>query len=144
MTVYQNATLLQQMLWYNTGGANYSDASALTYDVCGIVLPPFNYFATERAASDNGDCMTALDQACVTDINDLAKEKASNVLTSLQSTENMSAKLPEVCSDVGETLVKQLPSSCRGFFNTTVDAAQDTTVAAIRESTHKRFPDRMS
>lgn len=105
-------------LWYNTGGANYSDDLALTYDVCAIGGMPLNDNAVARGQTDNGTCLSALDQPCVSAIK-TAVQKYSVWLTTPSPGPNSnltSTSLPTVCTDIANMLRDNFPKECSYFF----------------------------
>lgn len=120
MTISENATILEESLWYSTGGANYSNPSGLGYEVCWIALPTLSNYALGRAsADDSGSCSAALDQTCVDDISNLAEQSATSYIASLSPAEMTTASQPNICSAVERAVIQKSPSSCNRYFNNT-------------------------
>ncbi|KAK4501883.1 hypothetical protein PRZ48_007692 [Zasmidium cellare] len=82
-TVTQNSTLLSATIWYNTGGANYTDEFSLGYDVCGFRFGDPGALTRQahwEGQGDEGDCKRALSEECVGEWEELGRRTASGNL----------------------------------------------------------------
>lgn len=112
---------VQWSLWYSTNGANYSYDIGLGYDVCSFGMLTTTLNTLYRAQDDNGDCLTALDQSCVDDVESLAKQYAYEAAidpVDLTVRKNLTRNsIYDVCEDVRLRMLDKFPSSCKVFFN---------------------------
>ncbi|KXT04931.1 hypothetical protein AC578_3476 [Pseudocercospora eumusae] len=121
-TVYQNATTMQAVWWYNTGGANYSDDFGIGYDVCTFRLRNVTALATWNAYinNDDGSCDKTLGDDCIKDLKKLARDTAVQQVGESSPAANLTeGALPKVCSTIGDILQSNMPKNCKKFFNET-------------------------
>ncbi|EME81898.1 uncharacterized protein MYCFIDRAFT_87057 [Pseudocercospora fijiensis CIRAD86] len=119
-TVYHNASTLQAVWWYNTGGANYSDDFGMGYDVCAFRLRNLTSLATWNAyiKNDDGSCNKTLDDDCIKDLKKLARRTAIAQVGEASPASNLTeGALPKVCSAIGTTILNNLPKTCKKYFD---------------------------
>ena len=118
----QNGSV-QWGVWYSPLGANYSYDWGLGYDVCAYVIEVTSIDFLYRAQNDNGDCTTAMDEECVSDLETQAKQLALGFTldqsTGLPKANLTSNSTEAVCVDIGNALTDNFPKSCTNFMNTT-------------------------
>lgn len=106
-------------IWYDSGGANYSDDLALGYDVCSIILPDITNNTLLRGQSDNGTCLSTFDASCVQALQAITEQLANTLVqnpTPLPHSNLTAASLPNVCDDITTSLMAGFPRECSPFF----------------------------
>lgn len=102
-----------------------SDDFGLGYDVCEIQMGGTGFLLNNtiyRGQSDNGSCLSTLDQPCIDAIEQLTEERALELVldpTPLPNSNLTIDSLPTVCDDIANTLKANWPRECRYFFNAT-------------------------
>ena len=68
----------------------------------------------------DGSCSAALPDKCVTDLQDLAANRAAELVDNpITGTDtNLTGNIPEVCNEIGQTVQKSFPTSCQKYFTT--------------------------
>lgn len=104
--------------WYTTNGADYSNDFGLGYDACALTLAPLNANAILRGQSDNGTCLTTMDDACVSALQTNTQNYANTLTGSLTGPQlNLTnTTLPTICNDLGSNLIATFPEECSYFF----------------------------
>ncbi|KAK4629394.1 hypothetical protein CLAFUW4_08104 [Fulvia fulva] len=117
------STAASYTLWYDTNGANYSDRYALGYDVCALVGFSLNYNTQLRGQSDNGSCLSTLDQPCISAIVSTVQQYATWLTTASPGPDSnlTTTSLPDVCRDLSHALVENFPKECSYFFQDKLD-----------------------
>lgn len=114
---------MQSVLWYNTGGLDYSDSLTLGFDVCAIDLGVGALDNTIlRSKYDNGSCLATFDASCVEAIQRQSEESAMQLVGSdtYLSDGNLSANsIVGVCDEIARRMALSLPRQCKPFYNET-------------------------
>ncbi|EME87596.1 uncharacterized protein MYCFIDRAFT_212946 [Pseudocercospora fijiensis CIRAD86] len=111
-------------LWYNTNGANYSNDYALGYDVCAIAGLSLNYNTQLRGQTDNGSCLSTLDQPCISAIKAFAAQQAAWLTTPSPGPDSnlTNTSLPGICRTLATEISNNLPQECSYFFQNSAAA----------------------
>ncbi|KAM0706368.1 hypothetical protein Q7P35_005694 [Cladosporium inversicolor] len=116
-------TTVQSILWYNTGGLDYSDSLSLGFDVCAIYLGLGASKNTNlRSQHDDGSCLAILDASCIEALQRQAEEAAMQLVgsPSFLSDGNLTAKsVVGVCDEIARTMTSALPQPCKPYYNET-------------------------
>ena len=111
------------MLWYNTGGQDYSDSLSLGYDVCAIDFGLGALNNTKlRSQYDDGSCLATFDARCIKDFQQQAEEAATQLVGSptFLSDGNLTANsIVNVCDEIGGRMRSALPQTCKPYYDET-------------------------
>jgi hypothetical protein len=114
---------VQSILWYNTGGLNYSDSLSLGFDACAI---RFGYGALDntyrRGQYDNGSCLATFDAECINAVQRQAEESAMQLVGSptYLSDGNLTANsIVGICDEISRRMATALPQPCKPYYNET-------------------------
>ena len=107
-------------LWYNTGGANYSDDFALGYDACIVAVSGLSTNTLYRAQSDNGSCLATFNSDCVNALQSTSQDYATQLVsdpTPLPNSNLTVGTLYTVCDSIGRYLTANFPKQCMPYTN---------------------------
>lgn len=114
---------MQSILWYNTGGLDYSDSLSLGFDVCAIYLGLGALKNTNlRSQYDDGSCLATLDSGCIEAVQQQAEESAMQLVGSptFLSDGNLTANsIVGVCDEIARRMASALPQPCKPYYNET-------------------------
>lgn len=115
-------TSLDHSFWYDTGGLDYSDSLSLGYDVCALYLEPLGILNNTdmRARNDNGSCLAAFDEDCVTALQLQSEDFALQLVgspTALPNSNLTADSLPSVCDTLAKMMTSALPKQCTPYMN---------------------------
>jgi len=116
-------TTVQSILWYNTGGQDYSDSLSLGYDVCAIYLGLGALKNTNlRSQYDNGSCLATLDASCIDAVQQQAEDSAMQLVgseTFLSDGNLTTNSVVGVCDEIARRMTSALPQPCKPYYNET-------------------------
>ncbi|KAK5173769.1 uncharacterized protein LTR77_002450 [Saxophila tyrrhenica] len=119
-TVVESTDSVQWSLWYNTGGANYSNDDDLGYDVCVFVTNTPDENTYLRGQSDPGDCSSTLNAECNAALTNMANSLALGLISNATPPPNSNlteGSLSRVCYEIGNTIQNNFPDECNVFYN---------------------------
>ena len=126
------SSAIQWSIWYNTGGANYSDDLGLGYDVCAFTIGVIAANTLLRGQTDSGNCVATFDKDCVSAIESAASSYALGLVMNGTPPphSNLTANsLDRVCYDIANSIQSNFPSECQKYMNQT----QSLTVGGFRK-----------
>ncbi|GAB7329755.1 hypothetical protein MBLNU13_g01480t2 [Cladosporium sp. NU13] len=116
-------TTVQTMLWYNTGGQDYSDSLNFGYDVCAIDFGLGALNNTKlRSQYDDGSRLATFDASCIKDFRQQAEEAATQLVgsTTFLSDGNLTANsIVDICDEIGGRMTSASPQTCKPYYNET-------------------------
>lgn len=116
-------TTVQKILWYNTGGLDYSDSLSLGFDACAIHFGDGALNNTIlRSQYDNGSCLATFDGGCVEAVSRQSEEFAMQLVGSptFLSDGNLTANSNVgVCDEITRRMATSLPQQCKPYYNET-------------------------
>lgn len=114
---------IQWSLWYNTGGANYSDDFGLGYDVCAFTIGAIATNTLWRSQTDSGNCVATFDRDCVSALESAASGYALGLISNGTPPPNSNltaGSLDHICYDVANAIQSDFPSECKKYMNDTI------------------------
>ena len=114
---------MQTVLWYNTGGLDYSDSLELGFDVCAIYFGTGALNNTYRCSQyDNGSCLATFDTGCIDTVRQQSEDYAMQLVGSptFLSDSNLTANsIVGVCDGIARRMAEALPQQCKPYYNET-------------------------
>jgi hypothetical protein len=129
------------MLWYNTGGLEYSDDLKIGFDVCAMQIGDGNSMLWNtylRSQHDNGSCLATLDASCIEAVQRQSEEAAMQLVFSrtFLSDGNLTANsIVGVCDEIVRRMTAALPQQCKPYFNETYYAPIGVALTTDYDST---------
>jgi hypothetical protein len=118
-------TTVQAILWFDTGGLDYSDSLSIGFDACAIQLGDGNGLLSNtyrRSQYDNGSCVATLDASCIEAFKRQSEESAMQLVYSrtYKSAGNLTANsIVGVCDEIVRRMTTALPQQRKPYFNET-------------------------